>query len=121
MLERLQDPPDHALALKASGTVMARDVEAAVDAALGSPTAPTGVVVVIDHDFDGYLAELARGLANVALGHKNVVRMAVVMEPYLLAEAKLNAWTASPVPIRLFALDERAAAYNWADAARRGE
>jgi hypothetical protein len=120
MLERLQDP-EHALALKASGTVMARDVEAAIDAALGSPTAPMGLVLVIDPDFDGYFAEIARGLANVALAHRNIVRIAVVTEPTQLAEAKLNAWTDSPVTIRLFSAEDLRAAYAWADAARRGE
>ncbi len=120
MLERLPDP-EHALALKASGTVMARDIEAAIDTALGSPTVPIGLVIVIDPDFDGYFAEVARGLANVALGHRNIVRIAVVTEPTQLAEAKLSEWAASPVTIRLFATDELRAATSWADAARRGE
>ncbi len=80
MLERMQDAPEHALALKASGTVMARDVEAAVSAALGESTVGTGLVVVIDPDFDGYFAELARGLTTVSLAHRNIVRIAVVTE-----------------------------------------
>ncbi len=37
---------------------MAQDVEAAIEAALGPSTAASGLVVVIDRDFDGYLAEL---------------------------------------------------------------
>jgi hypothetical protein len=121
MLERMQDGPAHALAHKASGTIMARDVEAAIEAALGSPTTATGLVIVIDPDFDGYFAELARGLASVALARRNIVRIAVVAEPDQLSEARLNEWTASPVSIRLFSVDERRAAYDWADATRRGE
>ncbi|MGO9423444.1 STAS/SEC14 domain-containing protein [Roseiarcus sp.] len=121
MLERMQETPQHALALKASGTVMARDVEAAIEAALGSTTAATGLVVVVDRDFDGYFAELSRGLATVALAHKNMVRIAVVTEADRMDEAKLCGWSASPVPIRLFAANERRAAYDWADGVRRGE
>jgi hypothetical protein len=121
MLERLQDPPEHALALEASGTIMASDIEAAADAALGASTVGTGLVIVIGRDFDGYLAELARGLANVSLAHKNIVRIAVVTDADRMDEAKLSGWSASAVPVRLFAASERRAAYNWADAARRGE
>jgi len=121
MLERTQDQPEHALALEASGTVMARDVEQAIDAALGAATVATGLVIVISRDFDGYFAELARGLATVAVAHKNIVRIAVVTEADRMDEARLNAWGASAVPVRLFAVNERRAAYDWADAARRGE
>jgi len=64
MLERVQDAPAHALAMRASGTVMAQDVEAAIEAALGRSEAATGLVIVIDPDFDGYFAELARGLTT---------------------------------------------------------
>src|SRR5208283_2898518 len=120
MLERMEGATQHALALKASGVVMARDVEAAIEAALGTTSAATGLVVVIDRDFDGYFAELARGLASVSLAHKNIVRIAVVTEPDRLAEAKLNEWAAAAVTIRLFASDESRAACDWADAARRG-
>ncbi|HXZ17702.1 MAG TPA: hypothetical protein VEH77_17395, partial [Roseiarcus sp.] len=66
MLQRMQNAPAHTLALKASGTIMARDVEAAVEAALGSANAATGLVIAIEREFDGYFAELLRGLANVS-------------------------------------------------------
>ncbi len=78
MLERIQDAPVHTLALKASGTILAQDIEAAIEAALGSTNAATGLVVVIDRDFDGYFAELARGLANASLAHRSLVKLAVV-------------------------------------------
>jgi len=119
MLERIQDAPAHALALRASGTIMARDVEAAIEAALG--TASTGVVIVIDRDFDGYLAELARGLANAALAHKNLVKLAVVTEADRMDEAKLSGFDVSAVPIRLFVAADQKAALDWAAGARRGE
>ncbi len=121
MLERMQDAPEHALALKASGTVMARDVEAAVDSALGASTVGIGLVVVVDPDFDGYFAELARGLATVSLAHKNVVRIAVVTDADQMEEAKLSGFSDSAVTVRLYAATERRAAYDWADATRRGE
>ncbi len=121
MLERSQKQPEHALALEASGTVIARDVESAVDGAVGASSAGTGLVIVVSQDFDGYFAEVARGLANVAVAHKNVVRIAVVTEADQMDEAKLVGWNTSAVPIRLFSTQELSAAYAWADAARRGE
>jgi SpoIIAA-like len=121
MLERIREAPAHALALEASGTVMARDVEQAVGDALEPTSAATGLVIVISRDFDGYLAELARGLANVSVAHKALVRIAVVTDADRMDETWLNPWSGSTVPIRLFATEERAAAYAWADAARRGE
>ncbi len=121
MLERVQDAPAHTVALRASGTIMARDVEAAIDAALGQSEAATGLVIVIDPDFDGYFAELARGLANASLAHKALVKLAVVTNPGRMDEARLSGFDASPVPVRLFAEADERGALNWAAAARRGE
>ena len=98
---------------------MARDVEAAIGATLGE--AATGLVMIIDPDFDGDFAELARGLANAALAHKSLVKLAVVVDPEQMDEATLNNFEASPVRIRLFAHADENAALEWAAAARRGE
>jgi hypothetical protein len=121
MLERVQDAPAHSLALRASGTVTAGDVEAAIEAALGRSEAATGLVIVIDGDFDGYFAELARGLTNASLAHRSLVKIAVVADPAWMDEARLSGFDASPVPVRLFAEADQRAALNWAAAARRGE
>ena len=121
MLERVQDAPAHTVALRASGTIMARDVEAAIEAALGQSQAATGLVIVIDPDFDGYFAELARGLANASLAHRALVKLAVVTDPGRMDEARLSGFDASPVPVRLFAEADERGALNWAAAARRGE
>ena len=79
MLERVQEAPAQTLALRASGTVVARDIEVAIGASLGE--AATGLVIVIDPDFEGYFAELARGLFNAALAHRSLVKLAVVVDP----------------------------------------
>jgi hypothetical protein len=121
MLERVQDAPAHSLALRASGTVMAQDVEAAIEAALGRSEAATGVVIVIDPDFDGYFAELARGLTTASLAHRALVKLAVVTDPERMDEARLSGFDASPVPVRLFAEADEQGALSWAAAARRGE
>ena len=121
MLERVQDAPAHALAMRASGTVTAQDVEAAIDAVLGQSEAATGLVIVIDPDFDGYFAELARGLTNASLAHRSLVRLAVVTDPERMDEARLSGFDASPVPVRLLAGADEKGALNWAAAARRGE
>jgi hypothetical protein len=119
MLERMQDAPAQTLALRATGTVMAQDVGAAIDAALSE--AATGLVIMIDPDFDGYFAELARGLADAALAHKSLVKLALVADPEQMDEARLTGFEASPVPVRLFARADQKGALEWAAAARRGE
>ena len=119
MLERVQDGPAQTLALRASGTVTALDVATAIEAALGE--AATGLVMVIEPDFDGDFAELARGLASAALAHKSLVKLAVVIDPEQMDGARLNSFEASPVPIRQFAPADQNAALEWAAAARRGE
>jgi len=121
MLERMQDAPPHSLALRASGTVMARDIEAAIEAALGQSEAATGLVIVVDSDFDGYFAELARGLKTASLAHKSLVKLAVVTDAERMDEARLSGFDVSAVPVRLFATADRRAALEWAAAARRGE
>jgi hypothetical protein len=119
MLERVQDALAQTLAFRASGAVTARDVEAAIAAGLGE--AATGLVVIIDPDFDGDFAELARGLASSALAHKSLVKLAVVIDPELMDGARLNNFEASPVRIRQFARADENGALEWAAAARRGE
>jgi hypothetical protein len=119
MLERVQEAPAQTLALRASGTVMAGDIEAAIGAALGE--AATGLVMIIDPDFEGYFAEMARGLASAALAHKSLVKLAVVTDPERMDEARRSDFEASPVPIRLVARTDEKGALEWAAAARRGE
>ena len=119
MLERIPDAPADTLALRASGTVVASDVGAALDAALGPTIPATGLTVVIDPDFDGYLVELARGLTEASLAHKNLVRIAVVADPDQMEGAKLAGFDVSAVPIRLFPLPQERAAFEWTSAARR--
>ncbi len=121
MLEQVQDAPAHTLALRASGTIVARDIEAAIEAGLGQSEAATGLVIVIDPDFDGYFAELARGLKNASLAHKNLVKLAVVTDVDRMEEAKLSGFEISAVPVRLFVEADQRAALDWAAAARRGE
>ena len=121
MLERIQDAPVETLALKASGTVMAQDIEAAIEAALAPSSASSGLVVVIDRDFDGYFAELSRGLANASLAHRSLVKLALVTDVDRMDEARLSGFDKSAVPIRLFATRDRNAAFDWAAGARRGE
>ena len=95
MLERVQDAPAHSVALRASGTVMARDIEAAIAAASGPSEAATGLVIVIDPDFDGYFAELARGLTNASLAHRALVKLAVVTDPERMDEARVSGFDVS--------------------------
>ena len=111
MLERIEDAPAAALALAATGTVMARDVALAVESGL-TPGA-TGLVVVIGADFDGYMAEVERGLAEVAAAHARLGRIALVVGPGQEDEARVGGPAA---PVRVFAASERRAALDWAAA-----
>jgi hypothetical protein len=123
MLERLSDAPDRTIGLKASGTVMAQDIEDAIaglSADLGA-SAAAGVIVEIDHDFDGYFAELARGLTSASLAHRTLVKLAVVMDGDRLNEARLSGFDRAAAPVRLFVAADRMTAFSWAAAARRGE
>jgi hypothetical protein len=119
MLERVLEAPAQTLALRVSGTVMAGDVAAAIEAALGE--AATGLVVIVDPDFDGEFAELARGLAGAALAHRSLVKLAVVIDPEQMDGPRLNSFEASPISIRQFAPADENSALEWAAAARRGE
>jgi uncharacterized protein YbjT (DUF2867 family) len=121
MLERVQDAPAHALALRASGMVTADDIEAAIAAALRRSEAATGLVIVIDPDFDGYFAELARGLSNASLTHRTLVKLAVVTDPERMDEARVSGFDVSAVPVRLFDAADQRVALEWVAAARRGE
>jgi hypothetical protein len=121
MLEQVQDAPAHGVALRASGTVMAQDVEAAIAAALGRSEAATGLVIVIDADFEGYFAELARGLTNASLTHRALVKLAVVTLPERMDEARVSGFDVSAVPVRLFDAADQRTALEWVAAARRGE
>ena len=100
---------------------MARDVEAAIEAAFGQSEAATGLVIVIDPDFDGYFAELARGLTNASLAHKVAGQARGRHRPGRMDEARLSGFDVSPVPVRLFAEADEQGALDWAAAARRGE
>jgi hypothetical protein len=119
MLERVQDGPAQTVALRASGAVVAQDVEAAINAAVGEVA--TGLVVIIAPDFGCGFSELARGLATSALAHKSLVKLAVVVDREQMDGATLNNFKASPVTIRQFAPADTNAALEWAAAARRGE
>jgi len=121
MLKRVAGAPAHTLALRASGTVIAKDLEAAIAAAVGPSSSATGLVVILDPDFDSHFAELARGLAKAALRHKNLVKLALVGNPDQMDEARISGLDASPVTVRLFEAAERSDALEWAAAAIRGE
>ena len=122
MLERLLGAPDQIIGLRASGTVMARDIEEAIRSIVGSGgSVPTGLVIIVDRDMDGYFAELARGLGSASLAHRSLVKLAVVTDAERLEEARLSGFDRSAVPVRFFTMTDYRAALDWAAASRRGE
>ena len=122
MLERLQQAPDLIVGLRASGAVAAREVEEAIGPLAGrAGSAPAGLVIVVDRDYDGYYAELARGLTTASLAHRSLVRLAVVTEAERMEEARVSGFDLSAVPVRFFPTADLRAALDWAAASRRGE
>ncbi len=122
MLERLQQAPDLIVGLRASGAVVAQEVEEAIGPlAGGGGSVPAGLVIVVDRDCDGSYGELARGLAKASLAHRSLVRLAVVTEGEAREEARLNGFDQLAVPVRYFAAADLRMALDWAAASRRGE
>lgn len=93
---------------RAIGTVMAADVEALYT------DAPARSMIVVDADFDGYMAELARGLQTVA-GRAGAAtqRIAVIVNADVLDEAELGGLTPDGTTLRAFSRADTAAALAW--------
>ena len=101
MLERVQDAPAQTLALRASDTVMAREVEAAIDAVAGSIRGGDRPRHDSRSGFRGVFRRIgARAWRAPHLGHKSLVKLAVVTDPRADGRSQGPRFEASPVPIR---------------------
>ena len=116
MLERLSNTPKEIIALRATGTVIAPDVEKSLANLPGSGGAidVKGLAVVVDRDFDGYFDELARGMAHASSARKSLERLAVVAAADRMEEARLSGFGGTAAKVRLIATADRAAAFAWA-------
>lgn len=93
---------------RANGTVMATDVEALYT------DAPARSMIVVDADFDGYMAELARGLrAVVERAGASAQRIAVIVNADVLDEAELGGLSPDGAALRAFPRNDAAAALAW--------
>ena len=119
MLEQVSKASAGTFTFRASGTVAAGDVSAALHAALGSDDIAMGLMVILDPGFDGHFVELARGLADASLAHKKLLRIAVIADADQIEEATHTGFDVSAVPIRLFPMPDEDAALQWTSAARR--
>jgi len=104
MLTRLEGQPEELIRLRASGTVLATDVSLA----MRDLPARAHLIVVLDPDFDGYLAEISRGLAAA-----DCARCALIVPDDMLVEARIHADTET---FRTFPASERGKATMWAAA-----
>ena len=102
MLTRLEGLPEELVRLHASGTVVATDVSLA----MRDLPAQAHMVVVLDPDFDGYLAEISRGLAG-----SDCARCALIVPDDMIEEARIHADTDR---FRIFPASERGKATMWA-------
>jgi len=117
MFEPGGELPNGVLALRASGTVIAQDVPEAV--ALLAGTRPElkerGLVVFVGPDFDGYLAELVRGLEEeAAKGNAPFARWALVVEDDKMGEVHQFGRFAAEGNFRVFQESVRQSALEWA-------
>lgn len=114
MLEPLSDAPAGACVLRANGTVIASDVAEAFAKAQAAPgrDGTAGFVIAIDPDFDGYLAELARGLtAAAAAPRPPFTRFALVAPDGMVSEARRLGGAGA---VKIFPASEKTAAFSYA-------
>ena len=89
MFEPVREVPKGVTGLRATGTVIEQDVKEAVAlaAAATQGSKSHGLVVFVGLDFDGYLAELVRGLKNEAAENSaQFARWALVVKDDLIEE-----------------------------------
>lgn len=111
----MSNPAESTPSFRASGTVTADDVEKAASAEAARIRSAGGFVLVIaGDDFDGYLAEIARGLrrvaSNAAIGAR---RVALVAPESMMAELSEAGVTRTDGAIRAFPEADAAAARAW--------
>ena len=85
MLGSVAGLPDGVLGLKANGTVIAPDVAQALDVLQAEAQGARGLVVFLDPDFDGYLAELVAGLGSASSVDQPLFRKWALVLPVLMA------------------------------------
>ena len=115
MLERLSNLPKEIIGFRATGTVIASDVEKSLADLAGSEGTidAKGLAVVVDRDFDGYFAELARGMAHASSAYKSLEKLAVVVDADRMGEARPSSFDGTAANVRLFATPDRTAAFAW--------
>jgi hypothetical protein len=115
VLEPMTGLPDGIAGLKAFGTVVEQDVPQAVALVAADRRAParTGLAVFVARDFDGYLAELLRGLENAAGGDAPFARWALIVGDDEIGEADLYGKSLAGEKLRVFPDSERQTALEW--------
>jgi hypothetical protein len=107
--------PDHgAQCFRATGTIIARDVKKLFENKEHSLQSNPRAIIFVDPDFDGYLAELAKGLKKAIkkrVGERP--KIAIVLTEGVLAEAATAGLTEDGDPVRAFAASQRDVALNW--------
>ena len=114
MFEPLGELPEGLSGLRASGTIVERDVTEAVASAAKAMQGSKGrgLVVIVGPDFDGYLAELVRGLAKEA-AVAPFARYALVVKDDELDEVRQYGCFGAD-NLRVFGERARQSAIEWA-------
>jgi hypothetical protein len=114
VLEPVAGLPKGVAGLMALGTVVEHDVPQAVALVGGAGSATPGLAVFVARDFDGYLAELLRGLEKTAEdGDAPFARWALILRDDEIGEADLYGKSLAGGKLRVFRDSERQAALGW--------
>ena len=116
MFEPVREVPKGVTGLRATGTVIEQDVKEAVAlaAAATQGSKSHGLVVFVGLDFDGYLAELVRGLKNEAAENSApFARWALVVKDDLIEEVRQYGSFTKDSHLRVFTESARPSALEW--------
>ncbi|MCI4678731.1 hypothetical protein K9U39_07485 [Rhodoblastus acidophilus] len=121
MIRMLSGSPDNLLALLVGGTVIERDIETIVGAWLDEHEDHVGhdrLVLEVEHDFDGYDAEIVHALSHFAAPKRRFERIAVVADGSFSPFAREMLALSYGGLLRFFPADETniSLAFAWAAA-----
>lgn len=111
----LETPPvSGTQTIRATGTVLASDVRKLFEHSDLDVSALNAVAIVIDPDFDGYLAEIATGLRKEIhrLGRSDF-KIALIMPEGMMREVALTDLTQDHAQVRVYANTDESDAMAW--------
>ncbi|WP_371168861.1 hypothetical protein [Aliiroseovarius sp. 2305UL8-7] len=114
MFHKLDTDNTRVQAFEATGTILAGDVHKLFTHGEADLSEGTRLSILIGADFDGYLSELAKGLAKeLKRADLADVKCAVILPDGMVQEAALAHVTTDGEELRAFGVSTRQAAQDW--------